>query len=257
MPDEPTAPADEQDQPIAEAEAPDVQDKPEAEAGEAVNLDDFDLAQVPDDADRSWFEDRYKDLRADYTRKTQALAEQRSQVQAVIEAAQDPEHPQHQEALEYLGLELAEDDDYDDEDEFDDDPLGPIQQEIAELRAAEEARQEAYFNQQAEAQLEDYLESEITDLQRSEGIDEFSDAELRILVNAAVASPDPEGRPDVRGAYDALKEAYGSRQKAWLSSKTAPRAPGAGVPASAELDVTDRSARIDEATRIAEAAMGE
>jgi len=255
MDDAPTAPDEDQDQPIAEADAPDT-GQAETDAGEAeVNLDDFDLAQVPESADRDWFETRYKDLRADYTRKTQALAEQRTQVQTVIEAAQNPNHAQHQEALEYLGLELAEEDDT--EDEYDDDPLAPIQQEIAALKQAEQQRAEMLNAQQAETQLEDYLEGEITDLQRAEGIDEFSEAELRILVNAAVSSPDQRGNPDVRGAYAALQEAYGSRQKAWLSSKKAPRAPGAGVPGSAELDITDRSARLDEATRIAEAAMGD
>lgn len=252
MSDEPTAPADEQEQPTP-PEAP-AEDQPTPEA-EVSSLDDFDLSLVPEDANREWLGARHKALQADYTRKTQELAEQRKQVAAVIEAAQNPDHPQHEEALDYLGLEVAADDDelYDE----DDDPFAPYEQRLSAIEQAEQQRANEFAQQQAEAQLEDYLATEIESLQEVEGVDEFSEAELRILVNTAVAMQDDAGNPDVRGAYDALKEAYGTRQKAWLSSKTAPRAPGVGVPASAELDITDRSQRLSEAERIAEAALGE
>lgn len=256
MSDEPTAPADEQDQPTPTDEAPIEGQAPEAEQVEAVDLDNFDLAQVPEDAGREWFEGRYRDLRGDYTRKTQELAEQRKQVSAIVDAIRDPNHPQHSDVMDYLGLETVEEDN----DEYgldEDEPLGVLEQRLARLEAEREAQAQAIAEQQAESELEDYLEERISDLQRREGIDEFSEQELRLLVNAAVASPDSSGKPDVEGAFEALKGAYAAKQKAWLSSKTAPRVPGAGVPASAELDVTDRAKRLSEMERIAEAAMGD
>jgi hypothetical protein len=260
--DEPTAPADEQDQPTPTDDAtPEVQ-APEAEQAEAevegIDLDNFDLAQVPEDADREWFEARYGDLRSDYTRKTQELADQRKQVSAIVDAIKDPEHPSHAEVMDYLGLEFADDEDAEESEyDFDEgDPLAEIRQEIAALKQEREQEQQFLSQQQQEAALEDYLESSITDLQRREGIDEFNDDELALLVNAAVAMPNEQGQPDIDAAYARFKGAFAARQKAWMGSKRAPRAPGDGVPGSAELDVTDRSQRLSESERIAQAAMG-
>lgn len=254
MADDQTGPAEEPENPTPENEAPDEgQAEPTGNENEA-DLESFDLSQVPDDADREWFESQVKNLRSDYTRKTQTLAEQRKQVQQVqeiIEAVRDPQHPKYAEAMEYLGLELADDDD--DPDDFDaDDPVAKLEREVAELRR-ERQQEQMTAQQQAQAEaLENTLVERIDEVQNAEGR-EFSEPELKFILNYKAGD---DGLPDVRAGVEGLKEYLKAQRQDWANSKkNPPRGPGAGVPGSRELDITDSAKRQAVAEEVAAAAM--
>lgn len=257
MSDDQAAPAEEQDKPDAAVEAPETgQAETEAEEKPSVDLEDFSLTQIPEDAGREWFEDKYNDLRSSFTQKTQALAEQRKQVEAQIafvEALRDPDHPSHKVALAQIGLELE---DVEDDDDLDFDDESELEQRLAALEAEREQQAQSLAEQQQAEQLDSLLAERIDDLQRREGV-EFNDDELSFLVNAGVANMTQDG-PDIDGAYKTLKSILANRQKQWVESKTnAPRTPSGGVPAERELDLTDRSARLQAARERAEAALAE
>lgn len=236
------APLEEEDQPEA-PEAPET-DQPEGEQVED-SFENFDLGGIPEDADRDWFAERVKAFQSDYTRKTQAAAEARKQALTVLEAAQDPNHPNHAEVMDYLGFEVADDDLEQDEDE--DDPLSPLEQRLAALEARDQQAAQAAQQAQQQEVYEDALVDRLETLQGVEGV-EFTEDELALIVNAAQAIPDDEGLPNVEQAYKLLTGAYAKRQKAYLNGKkNAPRPPGRGVPASRELDISDPQARLDAA----------
>lgn len=258
MDDPQQAPDEDQDQPTTPEDAPEGT----APEGEASPLDeDFDLSQVPEDADREWIATRHRDLRADYTRKTQALAEQRKQVeaelekaqqaqqaQAILAAARDPEHPQHRQALDYLGLEVDDEDD-------DFEPDSGLERRLAALEAQRQQDSQRFAESQKQAQREALILERFDDARNKVGRD-FDESELRFLLAYAESNPDEQGHPDVDAAVEQLKLLYGGEQKRWTSSKKAPRTPGGGTPAERDVDITDQDARLAEATRIAEAAMG-
>lgn len=255
MSDDPTGPTEEADNPTPENEAPDT-GQAEATGNETeADLESFDLSQVPEDADREWFESQVKNLRSDYTRKTQTLAEQRKQVQeerAFVEAVRDPSNPKHAEALEALGLELAGDDD-DEPDDFDDEqPWSKLEKEVAALKAEREREQMTAQEQARAEQLENILVERIDEVQNAEGR-EFSDPELRFILNYETGE---DGLPDVQKGVEGLKQYLADQKKSWANSKkNPPRGPGGGVPGSRELDITDSATRQNLAAEVAAAAM--
>lgn len=255
MSDDHTAPEEAPDTPTPTEDAPDTGQAPEAEETEAVDLDNFDLAQIPEDADRQWFEEKYNALRSDYSRKTQRIAETRKQAEqkqaqadAIFEAVRNPNHPDHSRIMEELGLEEVSDEP---DDDFEDDPHD---RRLSALEQRLEAEAQAKAEQARAAQLEDILTDRIDTVQNREGI-EFTPEELKFLVNAAAASPDDQGMPDIDAAYRDLKKVLATRQKSWLESKKAPRSPGRGLPASRELDITNRDERLAQTAAAVEAAM--
>ena len=215
--------APEQDQPESAPESGSAQER------QSESFTDADISAVPENADREWLAQRYQDMQADYTRKTQEIAETRREAAAmaeIIEAASDPGHPDHQNALDVLGLEV-------DAPELEEDDMSPYSTEDQLMAKVERLEAERAMEQQAaeQAAIEEYeddlIAEQISSLQQQEGR-EFDDAELRILYNEALSNPDERGLPNVGYAYELLKDAYTNRQKDWVSSKRTARRPGSG-----------------------------
>lgn len=242
-----------------EDDAPD-QDQPEsapssgsAQEAQSDSFTSADISSIPEDADREWLSQRYADMQADYTRKTQEIAETRREAEAmaeIIEAASDPGHPDHQSALDVLGLEvdqaeLEEEDSYfsaDDE----------LRTKVERLEAERAMEQQAAEQAAIEEFEDDLIAEQISNLQQQEGR-EFDDAELRILYNEALSNPDDRGLPNVGYAYELLKDAYTNRQKDWVSSKRTARRPGSGSAADRKFDPTNDEDRVTRTAEILEA----
>jgi hypothetical protein len=208
-----------------QAPATEVEDKPTDDApeeGQASEESSFDYEQA------------YNELRPVYTQTTQREAQYRT----IVEAASNPAHPQHEEAIEYLGF--AEEQDEDDED-YDSDPTQALQQELEEIKGYLAERDQEQELQQLEDAEYDWLASEISTLQDKEGV-EFDDHELQLLVHAATGNRLQDGQPDLQGAYSALNAAWDARQKNWSSSKRAPQAPS-GASAKSEVNLDDPEQR--------------
>ena len=231
------APAVEQDTPDASVE--------EAQTDDAAPAD----AEAPDaeDTPQENWEKRYQDLQPEYTRATQEAA----QLRAVYEAARNPNHPQHKDALDALGLEVEAGDE--DETEYLDE-TEELRRELEALKGRfseqDEQAQQAAFHQ-AEAE---FLDNRISELEKKEGR-EFTDHETALLVAAAVADRADDGEPQVEAAFEALKHVLDEGRERYLESKKAPRAPGQGASASQKLDFSNEEAVLERAAAAAQAAM--
>lgn len=177
------------------------------------------------------FEKRYNDLRPEYDRTTQRL----SQYEQLVDHLQDPEY--QAEALEALGLQLAEEERDEDDDWDEDDPSERIEQMENYL---EQQSQAAYQAQQEDAML-DRVEEGVDALQKEHG--EFDDEELELLLDAAEANPDDDGIPDVKYAYELLTKVADARREKYLASKKGTQLPG-GQAAVEDVDIDDEQARI-------------
>lgn len=217
--------------PVVEQDKPTDQDAPDAE-GQATDEPTEGSTPDPEQLQRS-----YDELRTKFTQTSQEAAQHR----LIVEAAANPNHPQHEEALEYLGLESEEDEDeYLDEDE-----------ELAARIEAIESRQQEALQAQQEAELEeaetDWLAEQIGSLQEKEGR-EFDDKELNLIVRAATGNRLEDGQPDIEGAYGLLTNVYDARKKDWVSSKRAPQVP-TGASASQQIDLDDAEQRREYLAR--------
>jgi hypothetical protein len=238
--------APEQDQPESAPESGSAQEAPQSES-----FTDKDASSIPEDADREWLTQRYSDMQADYTRKTQEIAETRREAEAmaeIIDAASDPGHPDHKNALDILGLEADAEDDQEDfltaEDE--------LRAKVEALEADRAAQVQAAEQAAIEEMEDDLIAEQISKLQEQEGR-EFDDAELRLLYNEALANPDGRGLPNVEHAYNLLRDAYTNRQKEWVSSKKTARRPGSGSAADKKFDPTNDEDRVSRTAEILEA----
>lgn len=222
--------------------------EPQEDSGQS--LEDFDLSGIPEDADREWFGAKYKGLQADYTRKTQAMAEERKQMATVIEAIRDPEHPSHEAVLSELGLtpETIEDDTYEDEEP-------DLQSRIDQLEAKIAERDQMTQAEAAERAALEHMAEQIELAQQASGR-EFDETELDFIAARAEANPDESGMPDVRGAIEALEGIYRKRQQDWAGSKSAPRTPGNGPTGQREVDLSNRDARLEYSAEVAERILG-
>lgn len=242
MPDE--SPVENEQDQAPEAAEP---EQPEAEEKDSSS----DLSDFPDEA-REYIERREKEMQADYTRKTQALAEERKaaqQAQTIVNAASNPNHPDHEQALAILGLEVGDDDD--DEYVDEEDALRADVEALKDAYLAEQERSEQQAFQDAE---DDFVSERIEALEEKEGL-EFSDEELQLLYDAALSNRKDDGEPDVDGAYGLLKRVYDTRQKEWVHSKQTPRQPGSGRAASRKLNLDNREERISYAAEVAAGAI--
>ena len=263
-PDE--APAPEQDQPIEDAPSEDQAsnqepEQPEEAQPEASEQEDsfyeFDPA-LPDDMDpREWATKRHKEMQAAFTQKRQADAEARKQAEndaqqykLVIEAASDPDHPQHADALRALRIEQDQDPDED----FDDDPIETLQEQFNRLEQSLQTRdQEAQQEALEEAELE-FIDDKITEVETREGR-ELSDEEAQIVYTLAVNNRKQDGEPDVAGAFEALTGVLRQQASNYAQSKRAPRSIANGPAARKQFDIRNDSDRLEAAAAAAEAAM--
>lgn len=192
-------------------------------------------------------ETRYKSMQADYTRKTQELAELRKEAEQAMDffnALQD--ESLRSDALrqladavgpEYLAAAGYEIDGEDNEPEEDDD-FSFADPRVDKLAAEWESYKEAQQEQALLAEIENFASSEMSRLK----ID--NDAEQQAVLSiAATMELDRNGMPQIEAAHDMLNSLYGEKQKSWIGSKKAPRQPLQGAQGEQKIDFSNPDER--------------
>jgi hypothetical protein len=188
------------------------------------------------------YERSYNEIRPQFTRATQDLAEHRerlSEYEQLFDSLHDPDPDVKRRAFDALGL------------EFEDGPSGgtpapdefvdPLEQEIEALRGtveeltrARELETQQQEDQRLTALRDDFIGDaigfiEAERIKTGAATDKFTEKEETALGNLAIAMEDDEGIPDVEGAYNLL---YGEdgvleiNRGRWIDTKTgAPQAP--------------------------------
>lgn len=232
----------EPDQPEVETSAPDdgtgapetEAEQPETPEGGADEFD-FDISSVPEDADRAWLARRHKEMQGLLTKKTQALAEERrelAEARAIQEALKNPD--KHPELLAKLGYELEDEDD-----EFDYETEPDPQPQFARDPRFDEFLQQQAAQQAEQARLAD-IEEQIEELEAEVG-QQFEDADIQLIADLASFRSGGD-RPDIKGAYKALKARDDARLKGYVKSKKAEPAPK-GESATHTPDLSTEEAR--------------
>lgn len=247
MPDAP-APDEEQDQPTT-PEAPDTEDQP---GNEDSFTESYNPNAVPEEA-RPQLEAAYKQLQADYTRKTQEVAGTAQEAAELREFAEAMQDPATRDAI------LEQQFGY----QFEDEGAGEEYLDPEEELAARVEQLEGHLTQQQQAQLVDQQENELTDyvaeeienLEKSQGNDfEFSKEELAFISTYAHTHPAQNGAPDVRGANDALNKILDQRKQGWIDSKKSGRRISQGTAATKTVEPKDRGERMELALEAMEEA---
>lgn len=259
MPDQDTteAPAsiadalEQQDKPdesqdTATTEAPDSSGQATEQESPELFSDKFDPAALPDE-----IREQYNEMRGDYTRKTQELAEQRKEAEqalALRDALLDPE--QAASVLEALGYEL-EGDEPDIEPDDEDNPYETLAAQVEALQSQLQQREQTEEEARLEAAVTNYLDSEVQKLEEQTGR-QFSPEELEVIEGLAVVRRTPDGLPDVRGAYEAIFSKVLPKEKTrWAESKQAPHVQPSGSPVTEEIEDDSPEARVNRMLEIA------
>ena len=212
-------------EPVADESAPDPSGIPDAAPNgtPAQESEEVDYAQ------------RYNDLRPEFDRRSQELAEMK-QIQEALSGQAGPEAQAA--ALQRYGSELEADEEPD-EDEYYDDPDSRLERLEMTL---EQQQAEAEAQQMAEAENE-FLVEGIEALEGQEGR-EFSEDEIAVLASVARANRTETGAPDLAEAYEHLTAMKNSLQKEWVESKKANRQPGSGIAAQEAVDMSNPDERV-------------
>ena len=169
------------------------------------------------------YRNRYDNLRQEFTRKSQRLAE--------LEARLAEQESQYEE----------DDDDLGGYEEYSEDEFRRLARKEAEALLSARDRREAEL--QAD---EDYINAEIAALEKSLKED-FDEKEWQHLGDTAWKLRDENGRPDVKRAYEDFTGLFEARKKKWVSGKRSAR-PTSGPGAAELVDLDDsqqRAAFID------------
>jgi len=187
----------------------------------------------------------YKNLQADYTRKSQEIANQRreaEQATAFYNAIQSQDPQALRQIADVYGQETVLDTfgyalDNDDPQEYSD-PIDALRKELDELKGnvtkgEQKAQEEALLVQ---------IESDIA--QQFKGVD-LSEKEQEIVTAHALTAGyvTADGFPDVKKAYADFEEVLSEQQKKWASGKRAPRQPVQGTTGSDKVDFGNEDER--------------
>lgn len=204
------------------------------------------------------WERQYNELRPEYTRTTQSLSEAQerlSDYDAFMEALSDPE--MQAEALASLGIQV--DTGSQGNDVEDDELVDPLEREVRELRelvTEMHSARELETTEKQQNQLDDLRDEFIGEaigaiegsLKSQFGADfKFTDGEEEVLGNLAIAMPDDDGVPDVRGAFEALYGEQGileANRQRWIDSKQGAAIPPAGRTIPSDERPSDRRGRV-------------
>lgn len=224
----------------------------------SISLDDFDPSSIPDDITAEQARERIKAFQADYTTKTQEIGEVRrsaEQHQAIVDGLRNPATAPEfirilgidgPAILDALGYQLEG------QEEVDEDLLDPEEQ-VAQLNARldqESAQRRQVEREESEA---DFIEDEVTALEKAEGR-EFDDDEVSIITTYSRVHPDQLGNPDVQSAYKHLSGILTRRQQEWVESKKGPRPAKAGAPSRTTADLSTEEGRMKAAEEASAAA---
>ncbi len=238
--------------PVSEQDQPNVPDAPAQEAAPEPTPgffdEKFDPASLSDE-----LRPAYNQLRGDYTQKTQALAEQRKEVeqeQQLLSALRSDDPDTQREALEFLGYEIPQEAAQEEDDYVD--PFDELRAEVTALREARDADQQAQQTYQQEQQEINDLEKQFSALEQQTGR-EFSDDEVDMIAALSFSKRDDTGSPDVRGAYERLYSDFLTKQRSqWVGSKKAPKAPQ-GQSGTETFDFSNSDARVQRMADMMEA----
>lgn len=173
------------------------------------------------------YESRYNNLRPDYDRKSQRLAELEAEREQWLQSQQVPE----------------DDDQYEYEYE---DPVA--RHEIAELKALLSKQQEETQRQQAAEREAAFVNKEIERIEKEQE-EEFSDDEWETLGILSERYRNEKGEPDIDRAYERLfGKIVQPRREKYVSTKKA-RKPAAGSPAAQSIDLDDPKQRREYMTQ--------
>lgn len=228
-------------------------------------------AETPGNGQGFDYERAYGELRPEFTRATQELSQYRDRLsgyEALFQGLHSPDPDEQREAMEALGLEVAEagspgpQGGSSAEDEFVDpleEQLNAANERIAALESAREQEAAEREESQLTAKRDEYIGAAIgliEDALTPEGAKEsfkFTQREEEVLGNLAIGMPDEEGLPDVRAAYQAL---YGPQDSVlevnrarWITTKTSaqPAPLGTTIPADKKpRTAADRIAYADQ-----------
>jgi hypothetical protein len=195
-------------------------------------------------------ETRYKSMQADYTRKTQELAEQRREAEAAlefVEALQDESTRENalRQIAEFVGEDFYltaagfEADGEDTEDgEFSDEDFAVNDPRVDQLAAEWESYKRGQQEKEILHEIESFTDGEMARL----GIEDETEQQA-VLSIAATLDLDSRGLPQIEAARGMLEELFNERQKSWIGSKKAPRQPLQGSPADEKFDFSDEDER--------------
>lgn len=209
------------------------------------NPDEPDSAGSPSESpdDGIDWKQRYEDLRPEADRRASLIAdlEGRNGQDRYAEALREVARIELQEEQE------AAPEEFDDLDEPDpNEEIGKIREELAQRDAAAE---EAYL----QGLEEEYIEDTVEELETEHNL-KLNDKEYSVVVNHAVANRDPhDGRPDLKGGFELLKEVRGAERKRYTKSKDGVEPP-AGTPGEPKIDLRNKDARQKLGVEVFEAA---
>lgn len=233
-----------QDQPAPETPAPELSDQADKPD---IFSEKFDPASLPDE-----LLPRYRQMTADYTQKTQSLAEQRKEIeqeQQLLQALRSNDPDLQAQALELLGLEFAQQE-QEQQEEFED----PYESRLAALEQALQSQAQQQQEEQFQAQMTDYLEQQLSSLEQSTGR-QFDDEEVSAILAQAYVQPNQDGLPGVQQAFDHLyTKVLAKERQRWVQSKQSGQ-PGQGESGSPTVDLKNDQSRRAELARVIQAGM--
>jgi hypothetical protein len=229
-------------------------------------LESFKLEDVPEDL-RPHVELYVKQAHGDYTRKTQAVARERAEVEELRQVAQGlaSEDTREQALADFLakhGYELADEDDDDAEEielpdgETDDPVLSQLQELKQRLQERDDADEQARaqqaqdeFNQRVVGAVDEALGA----FAKSEGVDSLPDNTRRLIINIAATLPRlPHGMPDMEGAIAQFEADRAAEVQRYVKSKKVTTPDVSGSSGQPKFDMRDETARLKAANAIAE-----
>lgn len=184
------------------------------------------------------YEQRYKDVQAEYTRSQQENAElkQYREWAQVALTSQDPDI--QRQAYEVLGIEVGDEseEDYSDVEEFTDDEPFVSRTEWEQFQAQQRQEQ-----QQAQTAMEnEYIADNARAQLEQMGLEEMDDNARLFILNQALSLPrlplapghPPSGLLDMKSAYEQFQALMDNQMKSWAKTKRAPYVSPGGLPAN-------------------------
>lgn len=224
------------------AAAPQVEDTPVVTEAPAAP----DTPVQPESPEVTDYKQRYEDLRPEFDRRNELLAD--------IEGRNGSER-QAQALSQHARIELEDEEaqaEEDDEFELPPDPSEEIAQIRQELAERDEVAQQAEFND-----LEDrYIEATLGDLEGKESLKLTKD-EKDLVRNYGLNNRDEfDGKPDLEGGFTALKSSLEADRKRYMESKRSAVLAPVGTEGEQKINTRDPEARRKAMADIYEAEEG-
>lgn len=239
------------DAPEESGQATESQEAPDTgQANEAQeSFTDFNPAKdIPEDADREWFENQYNELRKGFTQKTQGIAQERQEAQELREFAEAMQDPATRDRIleEQWGYEF---DDGETEEFLD--PEDELRARLEQVEGSLTQQQQAYAQEQQTSQAMDEIAEGIEALENSWGDGyEFKGKTLK-AIQAYAEVHGPNAIPEIG---EAMREIAEENKQNWIKSKSSPRRTSQGTAASKTVEPKDRGERMEMALEAMEEA---